>query len=191
LLWLQLATPLMYFVLWLVVLVAHWVHRSSQNKVARRPLSGITDIRMSLMTHLLENGQEEQQQQQECSTDDQPYAPENSLQRYCRRFRFLRALEFLLLFSYETLTDQALQLTNCVSVGSCGSRVLAEYPDISCTNNDNFVPLLVVAVFILIYAALFPVVLFCFLRKLPRDKDEEEKEDGKKQVTCVVAWGVV
>ena len=53
------------------------------------------------------------------------------LKSLCHRFRFLRALEFLLLFSYKTLTEQALQLLNCVSVGSC-AKVLGEFPDMYC-----------------------------------------------------------
>jgi hypothetical protein len=183
--WLHLATPLIYFALWLVVFVAHWAHRSRQKKVAR-PLSS-SDIRMSLMSHLLASEEEEEHEfimEFEILSHDQPRHSETNLQVYCRRFRFLRALEFLLLFSYETLTEQALQLTNCVSVGACGSRVLAEYPDISCTGNSSFVPLLVVAVFILIYAALFPVVLFRFLRNLPRVEDDEEDNKGHEQQVC-------
>jgi hypothetical protein len=188
LLWLQLATPLMYFVFWLVLFVAHWTRKSSQKRGVARPLSsGSSDLRMSLMSHLLENEQEEQEQE-ESSTDDQPHHSENNLQRYCKRFRFLRALEFLLLFSFETLTEQALQLTNCVSVGACASRVLAEYPDISCTNNGSFVPLLVIAIFILIYAALFPVLLFRFLRNLPRDKEDGEGQVGGRVSVCVGAF---
>jgi hypothetical protein len=193
LLWLQLATPLMYFVFWLVFFVVHWT-RSSRRGVARPLSSGSSDMRMSLMSHLLENEQQEheqeqeEQEQKELGTETQPHASESNLQRYCKRFRFLRALEFLLLFSFETLTEQALQLTNCVSVGACGSRVLAEYPDISCNNNDSFVPLLVIAVFILIYAALFPVLLFCFLRKLPRKNEDDEEQvgvRGKPVCMCV------
>jgi hypothetical protein len=185
----------MYFVFWLVLFVVHWTRKSSKKKGAARPLSSRSrDLRMSLMSHLLENELVEQGKQEESNTDvddallqskDRPQASENSLQRYCRRFRFLRALEFLLLFSFETLTEQALQLTNCVSVGACGSRVLAEYPDISCTNNDSFVPLLVIAVFILIYAALFPELLFRFLRKLPRGKEDGERQVGGSVCVCV------
>ena len=89
----------------------------------------------------------------------------SSFKQYCRRFRFLRAFEFLLLFSYETLTEQALQLVNCVGVGSCGS-VLAEYPDVRCPNDSRYIPLLIIAILVLIYAAAFPVWLFVFLRRL-------------------------
>eukprot|EP00052_Salpingoeca_macrocollata_P030259 m.316251 g.316251 ORF g.316251 m.316251 type:complete len:330 (-) comp23073_c1_seq9:290-1279(-) len=95
----------------------------------------------------------------------EPTPQEKELQSLlCRQHRFLRALGFLLLFSYETLTEQALQLVNCIHVGACG-RVLGEYPDVPCRGNRAYDPLLAVAVVLLVYAALFPTGLFWFLRK--------------------------
>lgn len=89
------------------------------------------------------------------------------LRKFAGKLRFLRALQLLMIFSYESLVEQALQLVNCVGVGACG-RVLAQYPEVSCPDNPDYIPLLVVAVLILIWAILFPVVLFFYLRKLPR-----------------------
>ena len=98
------------------------------------------------------------------SSSDDAGTVATSKKLLCRRFRFLRAFQCLLMFSYETLTEQALQLVNCISVGSCG-RVLAEYPDITCPDNVHYIPLLLVAVLILVYAAAFPIGLFVTLRK--------------------------
>ena len=86
-----------------------------------------------------------------------------------RRFRFLRAFEMLMLLSYETLTYQALQLVNCVNLGGCGT-VLAEFPDVSCKgHNTDYSPLKAVAVILLIYAGLFPILLFYKLWKIRQD----------------------
>ena len=92
------------------------------------------------------------------------HSNKTQLKQLCRRFRFLRALELLMLFSYEILTEQALQLVNCIHVGECG-RVLAEYPDLSCPHSSSYLPLLIVAILILVYSVAFPAALFWFLRK--------------------------
>lgn len=96
---------------------------------------------------------------------DSQQATRLSVEAYCRRFRYLRALQCLVLFSYETLTEQALQLVNCIKVGECGN-VLAEFPDVPCPANRNQLPLMTVAVLLLLYAVVFPAGLFIFLRKL-------------------------
>ena len=83
-----------------------------------------------------------------------------------KQFRFVRAFEFLMLFSYESLTDQALQLVNCIRVGECG-RVLAEFPDVSC-DDASYTPLKITAVVILVYSVLFPLLLFRKLQLIHR-----------------------
>lgn len=84
--------------------------------------------------------------------------------RLCRQFRYLRGLQYILLFSYESLTEQAMQIVNCISVGSCG-RVLAAYPAVSCLHNPAYFPLVTVGICILVYAVLFPMGMWYFLRK--------------------------
>ena len=96
-----------------------------------------------------------------------------ALKAACRRFRFLRAFEFLLLFSYETLTEQALQIVNCINVGECG-HVLAQYPEVACPDTSVYIPLLVAAVLILVYAVVFPVWLFWFLWKTKNNENDDQ-----------------
>eukprot|EP00041_Stephanoeca_diplocostata_P037252 m.1399449 g.1399449 ORF g.1399449 m.1399449 type:complete len:1747 (-) comp25002_c0_seq6:325-5565(-) len=83
--------------------------------------------------------------------------------RLCRQFRYLRAMQYILLFSYESLTEQAMQIVNCISVGSCGA-VLAAYPAVPCRDNPAYTRLFAVAIVILIYAIVFPVAMGLFLR---------------------------
>ena len=174
-LWLQLGTPMMYFVFWFVVFVIHWMRKPHAKSVKlHRPSS----YRMSLMAHLVDvnDGDDDAAAADELDYDKYhssgtpAAATTSTLKTLCRRFRFLRAFEFLLLFSYETLVEQALQLVNCISVGSCG-RVLAEFPDVACPHNSSYVPLLAVAALLLIYAVAFPVGLFMFLRKLDLNRN--------------------
>lgn len=95
-----------------------------------------------------------------------------------RKYMFVRCLEFIMLFSYETLTEQALQLVNCVDVCACvasfsnirlfkvcrfGRRVL-EFPSLSC-DSSAYQPLFGVAVFLLVYTLVFPGYLLYWLRK--------------------------
>eukprot|EP00041_Stephanoeca_diplocostata_P036037 m.1296580 g.1296580 ORF g.1296580 m.1296580 type:complete len:1787 (+) comp24794_c0_seq31:338-5698(+) len=84
--------------------------------------------------------------------------------RLCRQFRYIRGLQYILLFSYESLTEQAMQIVNCISVGSCG-RVLAAYPAVSCQHNPAYYPLRIVGICLLIYSVAFPMGLWYFLRK--------------------------
>lgn len=176
----------MYFGIWFVMLIFHWLYRSSSARfngrqrghVTFEPLTEPTTTRasfqMSLMKHLIDEndnadkGIHRHAHESERSSDSISLAPANEVgseKQLCRRFRFLRAFEFLLLFSYQTLTEQALQLVNCVGVGSCGN-VLAEYPDVSCRDNAQYTSLLVVAIYVLIYSVVFPVWLFISLHKL-------------------------
>lgn len=112
-------------------------------------------------------------------------AREHQFQELCRRYRFIRSLSLLLLFSYETLTVQALQIVNCISVGSCG-RVLADYPDISCPDGPGYLPLLVVAVIVLCYCAAFPFVL---LHKLYQMQSKMSNRDHR-QLVLLAKYGV-
>ena len=199
LLWLQLATPIMYFGIWFILLLLHWMLQSHRSRGAgfealESPYAS-KSYRMSLLRHLIADSDHHDQQHPETKKDlsntstphttaaanedgDGNYAAANDdnhddennhsgddEKQLCRRFRFLRALEFLLLFSYESLTEQALQLVNCVGVGSCG-HVLAEYPDLACRGNSEYKPLLAIAILVLIYAIAFPIVLCFALHKL-------------------------
>ena len=158
---------MMYFALWLVVFVIHWL-RKIKHSVNLRGHGRVTSYRMSLMAHLVSDDDDSITATGEDIIDDDDHSSTittpRELDTLCRRFRFLRAFEFLLLFSYETFVEQALQLVNCIGVGSCGP-VLAEFPDVACPNNAAYIPLLVVAALLLIYAVAFPVGLFAFLRK--------------------------
>eukprot|EP00041_Stephanoeca_diplocostata_P020213 m.448050 g.448050 ORF g.448050 m.448050 type:complete len:365 (+) comp21505_c1_seq6:5836-6930(+) len=80
----------------------------------------------------------------------------------CRQFRYLRALQYIALFSYESLTEEAMQIVNRIKVGSCG-HVLAAYPAIR-SDNPAYTPLLAIAIVLLVYAAAFPIGLWWFLR---------------------------
>ena len=168
---------MMYFGLWLVVFVIHWL-RKIKHGVNLQGRNRVASYRMSLMAHLVDTNNatatddiDDDNTGASSSSSSSPSSTSSTLKMLCRRFRFLRAFEFLLLFSYETLVEQALQLVNCIGVGSCG-RVLAEFPDVACPNNSKYISLLVVATLLLIYAVAFPVGLFVFLRKLNlSDKD--------------------
>jgi hypothetical protein len=105
---------------------------------------------------------------QEATGEEEPLPDRR--RRLLRQFRFIRALEFLMLLSYETLTEQALQLLNCIGVGSCG-RVLAEYPDVHCTGNSDYYGLRVVAILIMIYSFVFPLGLFYGMRRINRNRN--------------------
>ena len=72
-----------------------------------------------------------------------------------------------------------MQLINCVSVGACG-KVLAEFPDVHCPDDRDYVPLLVVAIIVLIYAAAFPTALFVFLRRLHHREGSRANNTMKK-----------
>ena len=166
LLWLQLATPIMYFAFWFMLFIIHYLKSAAK----RRNASAVTNsdgYALSLMNHLVEHDMDTETDSKNVDNADSNVSSTKSASfgRLCKRFRFLRALEFLLLFSFETLTEQALQIVNCISVGSCG-RVLAGYPDVSCPSEGNYVPLLVIAILILIYATACPIVLFVFLRRI-------------------------
>eukprot|EP00051_Salpingoeca_urceolata_P021975 m.351836 g.351836 ORF g.351836 m.351836 type:complete len:1161 (-) comp19898_c13_seq1:28-3510(-) len=88
---------------------------------------------------------------------------DQQVQEHQRDHTFLRGIHFLMLFTYETLTEQAMQLVNCQNVCHLGRR-LAEYPDVSCTS-PSYQILRIVALAILVYTAFFPIGLFGFLFK--------------------------
>ena len=198
LLWLQLSTPLMYFGIWFILFVAHWMVFKLFKRRGSAKLSTMANYQASLKTHLFEGIFDDDEQEQESeegavnltslskhspSSDDVVISIKSgpaNFSRWCKRFRFLRALEFLLLFSYESLTEQALQLINCVGVGSCG-RVLAEYPDVFCPTDSSYVPLLVVAILILVYSAIFPVFLFLRLRHLQQQQQQQQHQQQQQQ----------
>lgn len=92
----------------------------------------------------------------------------------CRRYRFLRALEMIMLFSYEILTDIGLQLLNCVDLGSCGS-VLAEFPDISC-HSSEYTPLQVIAWILVVYSVAFPAVVWYSLYRIHKTRARHANE---------------
>ena len=173
LLWLQLSTPIMYFGFWLLLFVLNWL-RGYTRHGGGYSISTSSSFKLTLLEHLVDN---DSHNDDTVASDVAANNSQSSPKALCRRFRFLRALEFLLLFSYETLTEQALQLVNCISVGSCG-RVLAGYPDVACPSNAAYIPLLIVAVLILVYAAVFPVGLFLFLRKLKVDNPGKADRDS-------------
>eukprot|EP00053_Salpingoeca_punica_P019754 m.202109 g.202109 ORF g.202109 m.202109 type:complete len:1051 (-) comp17716_c0_seq6:1639-4791(-) len=220
-LWLQLAEPLSYFVLWFALLVLHWLFfaRPCRPRSSYAPLAGgeeetgdnnnynnsggargsIAGGRStSLLQHLLDihphspgkstvQADEEDRAHASAPAGDghrethsaatgsveEMRPQESTLKRlaaeFCRRYRFVRALQFLLLFSFESLTEQSLQLINCVDVGACG-RVLAEYPDVSCSSSA-YQPLRVVAICILVYAVVFPLLLLAMLYRIDRQHD--------------------
>ena len=224
LLWIQLATPVMYIGMWFILLLLHWIFRSTRAgrrrggyEVGLEPSvagSSRSSYRMSLMQHLIDDrdnhrigemveGKEEEEEEvaaaeeesslptqqrqlqtlhgNSSSTESRPTT--SFMKQLCRRFQFLRAFEFLLLFLYETLTEQALQLVNCVRVGSCG-HVLAEYPDVQCRENSQYTPLLVVAILIIFYTAGFPVGLCIFLRRLQlRSNNNSNKDVDKSNIS--------
>ena len=114
----------------------------------------------------------------------------------CRRFRFVRALEMLLLFSYQTLTDQALQLVNCMSAGGCGT-VLAEYPNIDCYSTKGYKPLKAVAIVLLLFAGLFPLLLLYKLfeiyngkRKIKKGGNDDNGNNDKDEAVIDAKYGV-
>ncbi len=84
--------------------------------------------------------------------------------------RLYRLFVLLILYSYETLTEQGFQLINCVNLGPCGS-VLAEFPDIACTSFIfslavvDITWLRIISVILILYTCLLPCSILYHLRK--------------------------
>ncbi len=75
-----------------------------------------------------------------------------------RHHMFRRALYLLCVFSYEALTEQALQIFNCVTVCHYG-QVLADFPQIHCDESQAYVAFRLFAILILCFTVAFPVGL--------------------------------
>ena len=185
----------MYFVIWFFLLLGMWIYHKvnratsmsltayllyqhqHQHQQEQQPLEQQSDLHTSLLARINEEGRADPSSN---SSDSQGSASadfhhshhhqqhEQVVKMLCKKYRFLRAFEFLMLFSYETLTEQALQLINCIGIGSCG-RVLAEYPDVSCSSSD-YNPLKGIAILILVYAVLFPALLWLGLYRHVRSR---------------------
>ena len=163
LLWLQLATPFMYFFFWAVLLGVQKVYRRKRSDASLLFSSNSFALTDRLIEQTPSNIRVDSDSGEDFNAN--PISEHEQRKLLCRQLRFIRTFELLLLLSYETLTEQALQLINCISVGACG-RVLAEYPDVRCPDSSSYIPLLIAAVLILVYAAAFPLYLWHFLRKL-------------------------
>ena len=215
--WVQLATPFMYFVflglIWVGVRIyrTYWRAGHAAQFIGTNDFDSDTSIancknnndmemmlgghsgkdskaRSSLYDRLINSGSSERFDDKENNNNNNKSDDDNinntdhdhnsnNAQMLRRRYRFLRAFEMLLLFSYETLIDQALQLVNCMSAGGCGS-VLAEFPDIACDATDStYGPLRAVAILLLIYAVMFPIVLFVALYKIKNYNKKQQQSN--------------
>ena len=201
LLWMQLATPFLYFGFWLLLATLAWLwRRLFHSRTLNRSGSG----RATLATYSNDNDNFEGSDEESRLLHDQAHGDNiltsdnyrdsnsssssnnnnnshnnhsnhsnnhnHSISDLYRQYRFLRSFQLILLFSYETLTDQALQLLNCVRVGECG-RVLAEYPDVHCdsgSENNAYRVLRIVAIILLVYAGVFPLLLLSKLFRIHR-----------------------
>ena len=76
---------------------------------------------------------------------------------------FVRCACYLMMFSYESWTEQSLQLLNCIDVGN--HSVVAEHPDVSCRSDDNEYRALQAAAIVLTVVVVvgFPVGMLIFL----------------------------
>lgn len=112
-------------------------------------------------------------------------APRNTASRtpdaLAEQFIFYRALTFLMIFTYQSMTETTFHILTCKDVGPCGNR-LSQFPEISCDDPD-YLALRKVAFAVLgLYVIPFPIALGVWLWSLG---------DRRHDVIVKAKWGVM
>ena len=183
-LWWGLLSPLVYFtVLGAIIALNHCIRRCkrsrppvNEHRLAQTTLQGTRTLatlhdQMETDDRLLTAGDEDDDDDDDRLIGDDDWvnvdvevpetaAMDGTASALSSR-TFVRCACYLMLFSYDSWTEQSLQLLNCIDVGN--RNVVAEQPDVSCTSTEYRYPHVTAIVLTGLVVVGFPVGLLVFL----------------------------